>query len=426
MHECPDVDVITKDENDLKDDSCSPFSPPFSSEISHQKKRNGFIVPIDEIENPTIDAVLNRVPLVYDSVTKQLLLPKEYDVNTLNRRNGFHRPVTNDAKNLDDDTSINDRLTKNDDNHVKTTHRDSKYLSFINNDSNYDKALLYSDPNDVSSHQKACDSEESLKFDSDNDDVSTKEEVCVNNDDGASNNESNLSSLSFKDFEVTNYDKKFKKIFSLPFHNLLSKVKRKNSVNDITISTTALILENRPSHLPAKDYDEEIKHKLEYEEMVKTARKKEAKDAKLKKKLMHKQLKQEEQVILAIKFWANEILPKWDDMKEHKKTQELWWNGVPSSVRERVWTLAIGNDLNITIELFDICVNRSREKIWTMTTEKDGAESFADSIRLDVSRTFPQLGIFQEKGPYHEILRTVLGAYVVYRPDIGMCFYQKP
>ena len=31
-----------------------------------------------------------------------------------------------------------------------------------------------------------------------------------------------------------------------------------------------------------------------------------------------------------------------------RKTHELWWHGLPPSVRGRVWKLAIGNDLNVT------------------------------------------------------------------------------
>lgn len=34
--------------------------------------------------------------------------------------------------------------------------------------------------------------------------------------------------------------------------------------------------------------------------------------------------------------------------KNTKKVRELWWAGVPPSVRGKVWQLAIGNDLNVT------------------------------------------------------------------------------
>lgn len=36
-------------------------------------------------------------------------------------------------------------------------------------------------------------------------------------------------------------------------------------------------------------------------------------------------------------------------IRQHaKKTRELWWQGLPPSVRGTVWKLAIGNDLHIT------------------------------------------------------------------------------
>lgn len=31
-----------------------------------------------------------------------------------------------------------------------------------------------------------------------------------------------------------------------------------------------------------------------------------------------------------------------------RKVRELWWQGIPPSVRGKVWSLAIGNELNIT------------------------------------------------------------------------------
>ena len=31
-----------------------------------------------------------------------------------------------------------------------------------------------------------------------------------------------------------------------------------------------------------------------------------------------------------------------------KKARDLWWHGLPPSVRGKVWQLAFGNDLNIT------------------------------------------------------------------------------
>lgn len=201
------------------------------------------------------------------------------------------------------------------------------------------------------------------------------------------------------------------------------------------MSTTALILENRPMNLPTKDPEEAERHRQEYESMIEAAKKKEQKDMKLKRKQQMQQIKQEDQLLAATKKWTNEILPNWDTAKAMKKTRDLWWLGIPPSVRGKVWKLAIGNDLNLTQELYEICVSRADDRIRLMLTTSDPGEIYGTSetsseppsskessvelIKLDVSRTFPQLCIFQKGGPYHDLLHSLLGAYACYRPDVG-------
>ncbi|CAE1277848.1 TBC1D14 [Acanthosepion pharaonis] len=196
------------------------------------------------------------------------------------------------------------------------------------------------------------------------------------------------------------------------------------------MSTTALILENRPGNLPSKAPEEERKHKQEYEAMVEAAKKKEQKDIRQKKKNLQQQLKHEEQLVAAAKTWNSEVLPNWEVTKQTKRARDLWWNGLPPSVRGRVWKLAIGNELNITSELYEICLNRAKDRIKLLSEESHGfAENSADPpsnkeasvelIKLDVSRTFPQFCIFQKGGPYHDLLHSLLGAYACYRPDVG-------
>uniref|UniRef100_A0A7M4E615 TBC1 domain family member 14 n=1 Tax=Crocodylus porosus TaxID=8502 RepID=A0A7M4E615_CROPO len=114
-----------------------------------------------------------------------------------------------------------------------------------------------------------------------------------------------------------------------------------------------------------------------------------------------------------------------------RKVRELWWQGIPPSVRGKVWSLAIGNELNITHELYDICLARAKEKWRSLSTGgaevecEDAGFSTADReaslelIKLDISRTFPNLCIFQQGGPYHDTLHSILGAYTCYRPDVG-------
>ncbi|KAK2150057.1 hypothetical protein LSH36_426g02008 [Paralvinella palmiformis] len=156
------------------------------------------------------------------------------------------------------------------------------------------------------------------------------------------------------------------------------------------------------------------------------------KEAKLRKKQLQQQLKHEDALSAAVKIWNVEILPNWETMRYTKRVRDLWWNGIPPSVRGKVWKLAFGNDLNLTPELYEICLNRAKDRLKIMKeagSDTDSISSFSDLpsskeasvelIKLDVSRTFPQLCIFQKGGPYHELLQGLLGAYACYRPDVG-------
>ncbi|XP_070255844.1 TBC1 domain family member 14 isoform X1 [Myotis yumanensis] len=197
------------------------------------------------------------------------------------------------------------------------------------------------------------------------------------------------------------------------------------------LSTTALILEDRPANLPAKPAEEAQKHRQQYEEMVVQAKKRELKEAQRRKKQLEERCRQEESIGNAVLTWNNEILPNWETMWCSRKVRDLWWQGIPPSVRGKVWSLAIGNELNITHELFHICLARAKER-WRCFSaggpdvdSEDAGFSTADReaslelIKLDISRTFPNLCIFQQGGPYHDMLHSVLGAYTCYRPDVG-------
>ncbi|XP_075306646.1 TBC1 domain family member 14 isoform X2 [Odontesthes bonariensis] len=195
------------------------------------------------------------------------------------------------------------------------------------------------------------------------------------------------------------------------------------------LSTTALILEDRPANLPAKPAEEAQKHRQQYEEMVAQAKKRELKEAQRRKKQLEDRCKLEESIGTAAQTWIQEILPNWSTMCTSRRVRDLWWQGIPPSVRGKVWSLAVGNDLNITHELYSICLARAKEK-WKNSaaptadteTEVSGSsdrESSLELIKLDISRTFPQLCIFQQGGPYHDVLHSILGAYTCYRPDVG-------
>lgn len=211
--------------------------------------------------------------------------------------------------------------------------------------------------------------------------------------------------------------------------SLRSTASSSKRYEDVVASSSALILHDRPANLPAKSIDEEAKHKLEYEQMVEAAKKKERQDAKVRKKQLQQQMKTEERLAYATKVWLNEVLPKWNSVLNCRKIRNLWWQGIPPCVRGKVWQLAIGNDLNVTPELYEICVTRAQELLKAVSNSSS-CDSFGESdnpdrqasielIQLDISRTFPQLCIFQKGGPYYDILHSLLGAYACYRPDIG-------
>ncbi|CAH2322087.1 nucleolar complex 3 homolog [Pelobates cultripes] len=177
------------------------------------------------------------------------------------------------------------------------------------------------------------------------------------------------------------------------------------------LSTTALILEDRPANLPAKSVHETLRHRQEYDEMVAEAKKREVKEAQRRKKLMKERFKQEENIASAMVIWNTEILPNWDAVRSTRKVRDLWWQGLPPSVRGKVWSLAIGNELNITPELYEIFLSRAKER-WKSFSEtgseneiEDAGVSIADReaslelIKLDISRTFPSLYIFQKLLP---------------------------
>ncbi|XP_026078904.1 TBC1 domain family member 12-like isoform X2 [Carassius auratus] len=203
---------------------------------------------------------------------------------------------------------------------------------------------------------------------------------------------------------------------------------RRKNLEFEPLSTTALILEDRPANLPAKSEEEAQRHRQEYDEMVAEAKKRELKEAQKKKRQMKERFKQEESIANAMVVWNNEILPNWESMRGTRRVRDLWWQGLPPNVRGKVWSLAIGNELNITSDLYEIFLSRAKER-WKsfrdtgseMESDADSAdrESSLDLIKLDISRTFPPLFIFQKGGPYHDLLHSVLGAYTCYRPDVG-------
>ncbi|KAG7218019.1 hypothetical protein INR49_020682 [Caranx melampygus] len=211
---------------------------------------------------------------------------------------------------------------------------------------------------------------------------------------------------------------------SSPTHHATGQQSRRNLEFE-PLSTTALILEDRPPNLPAKSAEETQRHRQQYEQMVAEAKRRELKESQRRQQQMKEKVRQEEEISNATLVWNQFILPHWDSMKSSRRAQDLWWGGLPPSVRGRVWSLAISNELNITTELYEIFLLRAKERWSIEGTQTDNVASLSDGesgqeqISRDVSRTFPSLCVFQQGGPYHDLLQSILGAYTCYRPDVG-------
>lgn len=214
------------------------------------------------------------------------------------------------------------------------------------------------------------------------------------------------------------------------------KSKRRNSKNfdcdSFANSTTGLIFENRPSNLPTKSPDEELNHRTQYEQLIKDVKKKGLNDVKQNKKNLIKKKKDEERMLNSIKIWQNEVIPKFEELRHTKKVKELWNDGLPSNLRSKIWRLAIGNHLNLDDQSYE----KYLAKWYDSTLDQKDEDKLKNNdrivnclskgsdeielIKLDVSRTFPTLKLFQKGAPFHDTLLKLAGTWCIsYRPDVG-------
>ncbi|CAH0475455.1 unnamed protein product [Peronospora belbahrii] len=133
----------------------------------------------------------------------------------------------------------------------------------------------------------------------------------------------------------------------------------------------------------------------------------------------------EEELRRAKKLWRTRILRDWEENKYTPLAHTLWRQGIPPSIRARVWPMAIGNKLKVTPEMFKIYRRRAAAyKKDRVAKEVDGTvdggrEHTLALIDTDLPRTFPSLKLFDSSGPYYAFLLEVLETYACYRPDLG-------
>jgi hypothetical protein len=102
---------------------------------------------------------------------------------------------------------------------------------------------------------------------------------------------------------------------------------------------------------------------------------------------------------------------------------EITLGGVPSSLRSKVWPRAIGNQLQITRQLYDIFKTHAKNARNAHAKGDANAyvahEASISVLYKDLPRTFAELGFFHNGGPLEQPLREVLESYIFFRPDVG-------
>eukprot|EP00742_Colponemidia_sp_Colp-10_P003614 GILJ01003848.1.p1 GENE.GILJ01003848.1~~GILJ01003848.1.p1 ORF type:complete len:996 (-),score=129.78 GILJ01003848.1:642-3572(-) len=177
--------------------------------------------------------------------------------------------------------------------------------------------------------------------------------------------------------------------------------------------------------------------------------------------LHSQQMAREERIAKLSDIWKGELLPNWDQHWDYggrrpkgfnlrqlapKKSLfgyrdsssasgsknkspflvELWKQGIPPSIRTRLWPIAVGNPLQITRELYDCFLQQAHEARAVAAQTKDahvsrGKEFHVARMKEDLANTFPELTFFHTEGPLmlSESILDVLETYILYRPDIG-------
>lgn len=118
------------------------------------------------------------------------------------------------------------------------------------------------------------------------------------------------------------------------------------------------------------------------------------------------QLDLRQQFADARRVWKQEWLPKWDreatsgrgtaSIKESdrsgRRMRVLLQSGVPPALRAKVWSLAVGNELEITKDQFDMMVATAKATADVTAEENDRVATTRAMIATDLHRTVGKIG----------------------------------
>ncbi|WFD44075.1 hypothetical protein MPSI1_002740 [Malassezia psittaci] len=167
----------------------------------------------------------------------------------------------------------------------------------------------------------------------------------------------------------------------------------------------------RMTHLPPKSRKEEARHLADFTAMMQQSKEKE----RIRIQKQEAERVQKEQIALETRqVWNEEILPCWTRAKHEPKYRTLWWQGIPQTLRARLWPRAVGNNLMLPHDLFQ----RACKEAANAKKQNAIPASLCQKIDQEIAETLPSLGLFHCEGaPLHEDLKNVLYAYVTLRAD---------
>lgn len=167
----------------------------------------------------------------------------------------------------------------------------------------------------------------------------------------------------------------------------------------------------RMLHLPPKPPQEEAKHLADFSAMMQASQKMQKMRIQSGKAESRKRMEKEAH---ARQIWDQEILPCWTRAREEPKYRDLWWDGIPSALRGRIWLRACGNNLMLSHNLFGQALVPVQQAL------SDGKIplEWIEEIESDISQTLPSLRLFEAgTGPLYEDLKNVTLTFAFVRAD---------
>lgn len=170
-----------------------------------------------------------------------------------------------------------------------------------------------------------------------------------------------------------------------------------------------VISKTRPVFLPPKPKTEDLKHLADWETMMKQSR---AAEKQKRKIAEERRLEREKRAEEAAHIWEQQILPDWKIVHRSPELRKLWWQGIPTSMRGKMWENAVGNPLSLSKDSYRTCLARAKRSL--------NSEMLA-LIDADILTTLPNLHLFHpEFGAMYGDLKDMLSAWVISRRDEGL------